>query len=87
MHDQTEFLDARGQLNHEAIRAHFLRVGKLDGLRKGDLVYVDHFGRWIIVRLIRRVPGDCWIADAWKKQDGYGKVVVMTSNFGGKFYA
>jgi hypothetical protein len=87
MCNQSEFLKASGQLDHEAVRAHFLRIGKLEGLAKDDLVYVDHFGRWIVVRLIRRVPGDCWIAEAWKKCDGFGKVVVMASNFGGKFYS
>lgn len=82
----SQFLNERGQLDHEAVRAHFLRVGQLSGLVRNDLVYVDHFGRWIVVRLTRRIPGDCWIAETHKKVDGVGKVVVMVGNFGGKFF-
>lgn len=85
LHDDSLFLNESGQLDHDAVRAHFLRVGKLTGLAKNDLVYIDHFGRWIVVRLIRRIPGDCWIAEVYRKVDGHSKVVVMVGNFGGKF--
>lgn len=82
--NKNEFLDASGNLNHEAVRAHFSRVGKLDGLVKGDDVWVDHLGQWVKARLIRRIPGDCWIAKLHIRMMGMEKTSIMVSNFGGK---
>lgn len=83
MYNQSEFLDASGNLNHEKVRAHFLRTGQLDGLRKGMSVYVDTGSRWERVRLVRRLPGDVWIAKYMERGLGAPKTIVMVSNFGG----
>jgi len=83
MYNQSEFLDAFGNLNHEAVRAHFLRTGKLDGLRKGMCVYIDGGARWERARLIRRLPGDVWTAAPMERGLGAPKTIVMASNFGG----
>jgi hypothetical protein len=84
MHNQSEFLDASGNLNHEAVRAHFLRTGKLDGLVKGDTVYIDFFGRWERVRLIRMLPGGVWLAKCLFDAGFFTKTTVSVVNFGGK---
>jgi hypothetical protein len=84
MYNQSEFLDARGNLDKEAVRAHFLRTGKLEGLAKGDVVYIEFFGRWEKVRLIRRIPGDCWIGQALFDAGFFSKMTVSVTNFGGK---
>lgn len=84
MDNRSEFLDASGNLNHEAVRAHFLRTGKLDGLSKGDVVYVDWYGRWELVRLIRKIPGDCWMAQLLFYHPFCTKTTVSVANFGGK---
>ena len=83
MYDQSDFLDALGNLNHEAVRAHFLRTGKLDGLKKGMCVYVNDGPRWERVRLIRRLPGDVWTAQYMERGLGAPKTIVMVSTFGG----
>lgn len=83
MYNQSEFLDASGNLNHEAVRAHFLRTGKLDCLKKGMSVYVDCGPKWERVRLIRRLPGDVWTAQYMERGLGAPKTIVMVSNFGG----
>jgi hypothetical protein len=84
MYNQNEFLDASGNLSHEAVRAHFLRTGKLDGLVKGEEVYIDFECRWMRVRLIRRCPGDIWIAKPVIPLPMGNKVTVSVVNFGGK---
>ena len=84
MHNRSEFLDTSGNLNREAVRAYFLRVGKLDGLKKKDLVYVSEDGYWHIAVLRRRIPGDCWIADLTGRVLGCRMITVTCSNFGGK---
>ena len=84
MYNQSEFLDASGNLNREAVRAHFLRTGKLDGLKKGDRVWIDDMGRWTTARCIRRIPGDCWLVKLDVQMMGMSKTVLMSSNFGGK---
>jgi hypothetical protein len=84
MYNQSEFLDAFGNLNHEAVRAHFLRVGKLDGLVKGDEVYIDFFGNWERVKLMRRLPGDVWLAKCLFNAGFISKTTVSVVNFGGK---
>lgn len=84
MYDQNNYVDALGNLNHEAIRAHFLSTGKLEGLKRGDAVYLDDGPRWVRVRLIRRIPGDCWIAQHMEGGLGAPKTIVMVCNFGGK---
>jgi hypothetical protein len=84
MYDQVDFLDASGNLNHEAVRAHFLRVGKLSGLVKGEVVYIDFYGRWEKVKLVRRIPGDCWIARLLFHHPFCTKTTVTVGNFGGK---
>jgi len=84
MYNQSEFLNASGLLNHEAVRAHFLRTGKLDGLKKGDVVYVEFFGRWQRVRLIRRLPGDVWYGKCLFDAGFFDKTTVSVTNFGGK---
>ena len=83
MYSQSEFLDASGNLNHEAVRAHFRRVGKLDRLKKGQVVWVDEGGMWVKASLIRRIPGECWIAKLNNPGLFTNKVTVMVSNFGG----
>ena len=83
MYNQSEFLDASGNLNHEAVRAHFLRTGKLDGLKKGDVVYVDFDGGWRICVLRRRLPGDVWLAELGRRHPLVNKVVVTVETFGG----
>jgi hypothetical protein len=86
MYNQHEFLDASGNLDHEAVRAHFLRAGKLDGLFKGDTVYIDAGQRWELVRLVRRLPGDVWTAKYLERSNSEPKTIVMCSNFGGRYY-
>lgn len=81
--NKSEFFDASGNLDREAVRAHFLRVGKLEGLKKGMCVYVDCGGRWERARLIRRLSGDVWTAQYMERGLGAPKTVVMVSNFGG----
>lgn len=83
MYNQSEFLDASGNLNHEAVRTHFKRLGKLDGLKKGDVVYVDEYGRWEAARLVRRIPGDCWLAKRTGGPMESATAVVTSGNFGG----
>jgi hypothetical protein len=83
MYNQKEFLDASGNLDYEAVRAHFLRTGKLDRLEKGQTVWIDHNGMWVTGRLIRRIPGDCWIAKLDCPGLWYSKITVMVKNFGG----
>jgi hypothetical protein len=84
MYNQSEFFDALGNLDHEAVRAHFLRVGKLGGLEKGDLVWIAHYGQWVKARCIRRIAGDCWIVKLNIQFMGMSKTTLMCSNFGGK---
>ena len=84
MYNQSEFLDASGNLNREAVRAHSLRVGKLEGLKKGDEVYIEFFGRWERVRLIRRLPGDVWLAKCLFDAGFFEKTTVSVANFGGR---
>lgn len=84
MYNESDFLDASGRLNHEAVRAYFLRVGKLDGLVKGEDVWIDYMGQWVKARLIRRIPGDCWIAKLHLRMMGMEKTTVTVTNFGGK---
>jgi hypothetical protein len=86
MYNQSEFLDASGLLNHEAVRAHFLRVGKLEGLKRGDTVYIDGGPRWELARLVRRLPGDVWIAKYLERPSSEPKTIVMCSNYGGRYY-
>jgi hypothetical protein len=83
MYNQSEFLDASGNLNHEAVRAHFLRTGKLEGLKKDMCVYVSDGPRWERVRLRRRLPGDVWLAQYLERGLGARKTVVAIANFGG----
>jgi hypothetical protein len=83
MYNQSEFLDASGNLDREAVRAHFLRTGKLDGLVKGKVVYIDFFGRWEKVKLIRRLPGDVWLAKCLFDAGFFNKTTVSVVNFGG----
>lgn len=68
----------------EGIRARFLRAGTLPNLTKGDLVWVKWFPGWTEARLIRKVPGNVWIARTNASYQGYNKCTVMVSNFGGK---
>ena len=84
MYSQSEFLDASGNLEHEAVRAYFLSRGKLEGLFKGDTVYIDFYGRWEKVRLIRRTAGDVWLAKCLFYHPFCHKVMVSVTNFGGK---
>jgi hypothetical protein len=84
MYNQSEFLDASGNLDREAVQAHFSRVGKLDGLQKGDVVYVSFYEQWAEATLVRRIPGDCWIARLKVPYRGMHKIGVMSHNFGGK---
>lgn len=84
MYDNSPFLDASGNLNHEAVRAHFLRTGKLEGLQRGDVVYVEIDGRWRMAELLRRLPGDVWTCDTAGPPGTRFKTIVMCSNFGGK---
>lgn len=84
MYNQSEFLDASGNLKHEAVRAHFLRTGKLDGLKKGDRVWVEDFGFYQRATLTRRLPGDCWLAKLDIEFMGVKTVTVSVGNFGGK---
>ena len=83
MHNELAFFDASGNLNHEAVRAHFLRTGKLEGLSKGMCVYVSEGPRWERVRLRRRLPGDVWLAQYMERGLGAGKTIVAVANFGG----
>lgn len=85
MYNESDYLDASGNLNHEAVRAHFLRAGKLEGLIKGMSVYVDTGDRWELVRLVRRCPGDVWIAKYLQRPNPEPKTIVMVSNFGGVY--
>jgi hypothetical protein len=83
MYNQSEFLDASGSLDHEAIQAHFLRIGKLEGLRKGLVVYYDSGPYWVTCRLIRRLPGDVWLAKLDVPIGLVHKVCISVNTFGG----
>jgi len=85
MYNQSEFMDASGNLNHEAVRAHFLRTGKLEGLDIGNYVYIDTGKRWELVRLIRRIPGDVWLAKYVLRASSAPKIIVSVANFGGVY--
>jgi hypothetical protein len=84
MYDESEFLDASGNLKHEAVRAHFLRVGKLSGLVKGDEIWIGDLGQWVKARCIREISGGCWIVKLHVQMMGMTKTTLTVSNFGGK---
>lgn len=83
MYNQSQFLDESGNLDREKVQAHFLRVGKLDRLEKNQKVWVDDGSRWVKARLIRRIPGECWIAQLEINNMYFNKITVQSSNFGG----
>lgn len=85
MYSNSEFLDASGNLNHEAVRAHFCQLGKLAGLRKGDVVYVDFDCGWELCTLRRQLPGDVWLAELHRRHPLVNKVVVCVNSFGGRY--
>ena len=80
----SQFLDASGNLNREAVRAHFLRVGKLDGIKKGDEVWISDMGFWTKAKCVRAVAGGCWIVKLNVSMIGLSKTVLTVENFGGK---
>ena len=84
MYNQSEFLDASGNLNREAVRAHFLRTKKLEGLQKGDRVWINDMGQWVKARCIRRIPGDCWIVKLDIPMAGMTKTTLTSADYGGK---
>jgi hypothetical protein len=67
----------------EAVRARFLRLGKLPEMTKGTVVYIDFFGSWEKVRLTRKIPGGCWIAKLMFRHPFCTKTTVSVTNFGG----
>ena len=84
MYNSSQFLDAFGNLNREAVRAHFLRVGRLDGLSRGDDVWIDDGKQWVMGRLVRRLPGDVWAVRVRGYSQFSGKTICTVANFGGK---
>jgi hypothetical protein len=85
MYNESEFLDASGNLDREAVQAHFLRVGKLDGLSNGDEVWIDDMGSWVRARCIRKIAGGCWIVKLHIQMMGMSKTTLTVNNFGGRY--
>jgi hypothetical protein len=67
----------------EEVRAHFLRIGKLPDIKNGTEVWVQDFAGWTKARIVRRLPGNCYLAKLNVQFMGVSKVVVMTKTFGG----
>lgn len=83
MANNDDFTTPFESVNHDEVRAEFLRVGKLSGLEKGMKVYYDFGDSWVKCTLIRRLPGDVWLAKLERPRDFVHKVCVSVNTFGG----
>jgi hypothetical protein len=83
MNSHDDFV-ASNDSERDEIRAHFLRLGKLPDMANGEVVWVDFVNGWCQARIVRKIPGGCYIAKLSKPFMGVNKVTVMVKVFGGK---
>ena len=83
MTNTDDFTTPFESVDHDRTRAEFSRVGKLSGLVKGQRVYYDFGDEWVTCTLIRRLPGDVWLARLDRPRDLVHKVCVSVNTFGG----
>jgi len=83
MNSHDDFV-ASNDSERDEIRAHFSRLGKLPDMANGTVVWVDFVSGWRKAKIIRRMPGGCYIAKLPSTFMGVDKVTVMVKVFGGK---
>lgn len=82
MNSDCDFVASDNSSKH-GIRARFLRVGSLPELTKGDRVWIKWFPGWAEATVVRRLPGNVWLARTDAVHEGSRTAIVAIDTFGG----